>query len=466
MTGAGPYDDLLAGSARLRVALALGDQEREQRLRPALETDPDLLVVAQCLGADQLVEVVETQRLDGVIVACDVHRLTDATLRQLDRRGPPLVVLDRDPTAERWHELRGVVLPLDADASAVSNAVKSVRRGQRPVTQTRPTTPADPPVQPSGADLVRNVIVVTGGHGSPGRSTVAINLATALGAAAPTALVDLDLSSPSIAAYLDLDPSRNICTLGHAVREDAFGWTRALADELQSLGPASSHGQVLCGLPKRELRSSITPGLIERLVAELARRHRYVVLDVGAELLGTGPIPNGHRAALGCATNTLLVTSADLIGLWHMRTALATLESQQLTLDQAHLVINRFDARHHHGRSEIEWHLGVATAAVIPYDQRGMQRAVAEQRPVVLDGSSRAGRALLGLSERLHQDRLRLAPGARRHAAQPWWRRWHPPAFLRVRGPGLQSDRSAPGARPLTADPIAVTGSPEAERPW
>jgi Flp pilus assembly CpaE family ATPase len=463
MTDVGQYDDLLAGGSRLRVALALGDQEREQRLRPALETDPDLLVVAQCLGADQLVEVVETQRLDGVIVACDVHRLTEAVLRQLDRRGPFLVVLDRDPTAERWQDLRGVVLPLAADAAAVASAVKSARRGPRPVHQARSTKPADPPVQPSDADAVRNVIVVSGGHGSPGRSTVAINLATALGAAAPTVLVDLDLSSPSIAAYLDLDPSQNICTLGHTVREEAFGWTRALADELQPIGQASPNGQVLCGLPKRELRSSITPGLIERLVAELARRHRYVVLDVGAELLGSGPIPNGHRAALGCATNTLLVTSADLIGLWHTRSALATLESQQLTRDQAHLVINRFDARHHHGRSEIEWHLGVPTAAVIPHDQRGVQRAVAEQRPVVLDGSSRAGRALLGLSERLHQDRLRLPPDARGRAADPWWRQL---TFLRARGPGRPSDRPATGGRPLTADPIAVTGSPEAERPW
>ncbi|MBV9354438.1 MAG: hypothetical protein JO023_02810 [Chloroflexi bacterium] len=466
MTDAGQYDDLLAGGSRLRVALALGDQEREQRLRPALETDPDLLVVAQCLAADQLVEVVETQRLDGVIVACDVHRLTEAVLRQLDRRGPPLVLLDRDPRAERWQDLRGVVLPLDVEAAAVASAIKSARRGQRPVHQARPTIAAEPPVQPSEADSVRNVIVVGGSHGSPGRSTVAINLATALGAAASTVLVDLDLSSPSIAAYLDLDPSQNICTLGHTVGEDGLGWTRALADELQPMGQASPHGRVLCGLPKRELRSSITPGLIERLVAELARRHRYVVLDVGAELLGSGPIPNGHRAALGCATKTLLVTASDLIGLWHMRTALATLASQQLSLDQAHLVINRFDARHHHGRSEIEWHLGVPTAAVIPYDQRGVQRAVAEQRPVVLDGSSRAGRALLGLGERLHQDRLRLPPEPRRDASEPWWRRWRPPAFLRTPAPGRPSGRPTAGGRPLMADPIGVTGSPEAKRPW
>src|SRR5262249_31665531 len=157
-------------------------------------------------------------------------------------------------------------------------------------------------------------------------------------------------------------------------------------------------------------------------------------------------------------------TSADLIGLWHMRTALATLESQQLKPDQAHLVINRFDAHHHHARSEIEWHLGVPTAGVIPYDQRGVQRAVAEQRPVVLDGSSRAGRALLGLGERLHQDRLRLPSEARQHTAQPWWHRWRAADLLRSWRAAHPVDRPAPTGPTLAVDPIHVTG--EAEPPW
>jgi hypothetical protein len=78
--------------------------------------------------------------------------------------------------------------------------------------------------------------------------------------------------------------------------------------------------------------------------------------------------------------------------------------------ERVRLVINRYDRRFHNGRAEIEWALGVPAAALIPQDQTGVQRAIAAQRPVVLDAGSRAGRALLELAERLHAGRLTLAP--------------------------------------------------------
>ena len=50
---------------RLRLALGLGDQELEQRLRPAFDAADDVLVAAQCLAADQVVEAVESRRHDS-----------------------------------------------------------------------------------------------------------------------------------------------------------------------------------------------------------------------------------------------------------------------------------------------------------------------------------------------------------------------------------------------------------------
>jgi hypothetical protein len=59
--------------------------------------------------------------------------------------------------------------------------------------------------------------------------------------------------------------------------------------------------------------------------------------------------------------------------------------------------------------------------AVIPLDHAGVQRAIAEQRPAVMDRSSRAGRALLTLAETLNEGKLSvpLADDVRR----TWWRR-------------------------------------------
>jgi Flp pilus assembly CpaE family ATPase len=273
---------------------------------------------------------------------------------------------------------------------------------------------------------------VAGGAGSPGRTTVALNLAVALGAAAPTAMVELDLCAPAAAAYLDADPSRNVCTLAHAVRDDPRVWSAALADELQPLHSCSPHASLLCGPPKREMRTSVGPAFVEQLIDEVAQRYRWVILDVGGELLGMDIAAATHRAALCRAEHVLLVTAPDLLGLWHARTALDQFE-RLLGLERrrVNLVLNRYDLRFHHSRQEIEWHLGAPVVGVIPFDHTGQQRAMSEQRPLVVDGSSRAGRALLHLAERLNDAKLRLpAPADVGVSPRPWWRRLlrRPPA--------------------------------------
>ena len=397
-------------------------------MRPALEAADDVRVVAQCLSADQLLQVVESGQADAVVVAWSLHRLTDAVLEQLDRPGRIVVVLAADPRDVRWQNRTGPVLPVDADGATVHQALKAARPGVRSMNRTRAVAepialkPADAIPAPGG-----QVIAVTGGVGSPGRTTLAINLAAALGAGAATVLVEADLCAPAIAAYLDRDPTRNPCTLAHAVREDARLWDVALADELQPIGPERISTLVLCGPPRREMRASIGPAVIEQLISELSHHFRWVVLDVGPDVHGMDSAATAHRAALVRAHQVLLVSGADLVALWHARTALDQLERLVgIEPRRVNLVLNRHDPRFHHSRHEVEWHLGAPVAAVIPFDHMAMQRATSAQLPVVLDSSSRASRALFGLAERLNDGkplRLRPATGSNGGARLPWWRR-------------------------------------------
>ena len=437
---------------RLRVALALGDQEHEQRLRPALEDDPDLVVAAQCLAADQLVGIVQTRQVDAVVLAWGLHRLSEDVVRQLERSGLPLVLLVQPTDVDRWQGRRVAVLPLDADAATVRAGLHAARRGERLAVHRDRV--ADTPADRHGVrPTEHSILAVAGGHGSPGRTTLAINLAVALGSVAPTVLVDADLTSPSVLAYLDRDPSRNICTLAHAVRENTQAWPRVVRDELQPLSARTPEAQVVCGLPKPEMRSSVSPSLVERLVSELSASARYLVLDVGAELLGVDGAAAVHRTALAAAHHVLLMASAELVGLWHARNALGQLE-RQLQIDRTRiaLVLNRYDARQHHARAEIEWHLGLPAVAVIPHDYAAAQRAVADQRPLVLDSTSRAARAILGLAERVHQGRVHLPAEAPVRRPSDW---------LRGRWPELTLPWRA--ARPTTA---VATADAERERGW
>jgi len=144
-------------------------------------------------------------------------------------------------------------------------------------------------------------------------------------------------------------------------------------------------------------------------VEALTAHYRNVVLDVGAAVLGeAGAV---HRTALRMATRVLLVAAPDLTGLWQAKAAMR-LWRDHLHLDDDRLafVLAGHDPRHHHSRSEIEFALGLPVAAVIPHDHRALQRALAEQRPLVLDDKSRAARALLDLAGRVHGGEIDLPP--------------------------------------------------------
>jgi MinD superfamily P-loop ATPase len=258
------------------------------------------------------------------------------------------------------------------------------------------------------------VLAVCSGHGSPGSTTVAVNLAVALGAAVPTILVDAALVAPGVAAALRLNRSRSLVMLAHDDPRTPEEWDRALTQETQSLAARSPYGRALCGVPKPALRAAVSGPFVADLVARLRERFRYVVLDLGdvADLAAADPsIARAHRAALAGADHVCLVARPDPVGVWRAQEARDALWGHAAVVpEQTSLVLNHYDARHHHRRGEIEWALGIPAAAVVPHDYGRVQRALGELRPVVLDQRSAAGWALLDFAERAFGGRLTLPP--------------------------------------------------------
>lgn len=431
-TSQGAPTTWIDAGGRIRLAAGLGDPERERIVLSALQATDDIMVVERCLSADQLLACAQRGQIDAVLIGADLHRLTDGRLEELARLRVPLVLLAPDPDDACWQSFSGALLPLHADPESVLQALLAVLRGERPGPSVRrpvieDVAEATEPVEGSGTAL--STIAVAGGHGSPGRTTVALGLAAALGAVASTVLVDVDLASPSLAACLDADPTRNLSMLVYAEPDTPRDWDRAIAQEVQPLHSRSPHGVVLCGVPKPEMRSAIPARFAERLVSALQQRYRYVILDVGVGLLGPEAVV--QRTALALAQQVLVVSAADIAGLWQTRVALGFLQGQcDLPPERIALVINRYDRRYHHGRAEIEWALGIPAAAVVPHDYPAMQRALAAQHPVILEHHSKAARALIDLAERVHGDRILLPP----EASATTGRRWSPWCHLPVPG--------------------------------
>ena len=508
---------------RLRVAAGLGDAEREQELLGALSAPElaDAWTTERCLTADQVLERLGRGQADVLLLAGDLHRLSERHLDAIAGAGVPLVLLAGDGERHRWHASlppSTVLLALDAPADEVLAAlaallgvdpaaeaataiartggdiefgeterVERVERAGRgtldpagagvSATTDRLETAAVPtaateeasesgqvtraawsaPCAPLAPLDLLTVLTVAGGPGSPGRTTVAVSLAAALGAAAPTVLVDLDFDAPAVCQHLNLDPTRNVYMVAHAEPATPREWERALVEEAQPLSHRAPHGVVLCGVPKAEMRAGVSADFVGRLLEELRQRYRYVVLDTGAECFGPHAVV--HRSALAAADHVLLVAAADVVGLSQAQTALARLRGP-LGIDRSRtaLVINRHDRRYHYDRRQIEWALETATAAIIPFDHAGVERALAAQRPLVLDARSRAGRALLDLAERTYGGHVVLPPEATsgRRLRWPGWRTWTPTAWPTAWSTARLRDLSPPARSPRRHTPASM----------
>jgi len=426
----------------LRLVVGLGDQDREQQLLPPLQDAGTVTVVVRCLSADQLLQCVGNQVVDAALVAASLHRLADDLLTELLRSDLPLVVLVAPADAPAWRDTRATILPLDASPDVVRAALlataQGAGRGTRSPTRDAPSaqgqhtqagstdagrsaprmkgardahepsvtseTPAIATGEPSTGIAV---VAIWSGPGSPGRTTLAVNMAAALGLVMPTVLVDADLDAPSVTAALDLDPTRNIGMLAHGDPQMAREWEHAISQEVQPLTPQSPQSVVLGGLSRPAMRDALTRRFSDRLVVELQRRYRFVILDIGTRLDGTDGA--FHRVLLEAAGQILLVVAADLVGLWRGRVALDQLALlPQISRCRVALVLNGYDRRYHHDVAAVSRALGVPVAAVIPHDDRGVQRALAEQRPVIFDRRSKAGQAVLDLAGRMHGGSIAL----------------------------------------------------------
>src|SRR5438105_9452683 len=117
------------GSALLRLAVALGDPERERILLPYLSQREEITVSVRCLAAEQLIAAAREGRADVAVVASDLHRLAPAGLTDL-RRMLRLVVLAPEPDAPRWEDVADAVLPVTIEPEVLAVAILALARGE------------------------------------------------------------------------------------------------------------------------------------------------------------------------------------------------------------------------------------------------------------------------------------------------------------------------------------------------
>ena len=298
------------------------------------------------------------------------------------------VVVVAKPTARLWEQaLRAGVREIIAAGADDDQVHEALARAEAAAARRQAT---------SGAAVVREevprgrVITVLSPKGGAGKTTVATNLATELGRAAPgrVAIVDLDLQFGDVASALALGPQS---TVADAARLDGRLDSTAIKVFLEP-HPSGLYALVAPHFPaEADEVPAATAGLV---IDILAAEFSYVVVDTAAGL------DEYALAAAERSDDLVLVCVTDVPSVRGLRKALDVLDLLGMTKQQRHLVLNRSDDRVGLSARDVEATLGVPVHASVP-TSRSVQIAINQGSPVVeSDPRTPAARALADLSRR------------------------------------------------------------------
>ena len=388
------------------VLTAVANAVWESDLVSALERGAlGVTVVRRCVDLADLLATAASGQAQAALLSADLRRLDRDALVQLAAAGVAVVGLvpPGDEEAERKLRQLGVtqVLPSDSTAEQVSAAVLAAVQATPGADAVRdwadpraalPDLPGAAADEPPVALGSGRVVAVWGPTGAPGRTTVAVGLATELAAQGrPTLLVDGDVYGGVIAQVLGvLDEAPGLAAAARLANGGRLDLP-ALAGLSRSLSPSL---RLLSGIARADRWPELRPASLD-VVLDLARSLASVtVIDCGfcleqdEELTfdTAAPRRNGAtQAFLEQADTVVAVGSADPVGLQRLVRGLGELKELLPSVTPT-VVVNRLRASAVPGNAEAEIraalarYAGVDALTTIPLDLAGLDAAVASGR--------------------------------------------------------------------------------------
>jgi len=392
------------------VLLAVTGAPWEAEVVRRAEQAPGIRVVRRCVDIADVLGAAASGQARAVLLAEDLPRLTTDAVAALHARRIAVVALvdpadSGEPTGgeDRLGRM-GIerILPADVGAEDLVRAITDAVESGPPATTSHfaggfvpfsSATVANP--DPGGFDQLSGtgrVIAVWGPTGAPGRSTVAVGLATELAArGVSTLLADADVYGGTVAQLLGmLDETSGLAAAARSAGSGSLD-VAVLARQARQLDP---HLLVLTGLSRADRWTELRPTAVESVWSTARLLAPCTVVDAGfciesdEEISFDTLAPRRNGATLATleeADEVIVVGTADPVGLTRLIRALHELRAA-VPSATPRVVVNRVRAGSL-GNSPadavaeaLSRYAGVQAAALLPFDQAACDAALSQGR--------------------------------------------------------------------------------------
>jgi Flp pilus assembly CpaE family ATPase len=392
------------------ILLAVTGAPWEAEVVRRAEQAPGIRVVRRCVDIADVLGAAASGQARAVLLAEDLPRLTTDAIAALHARRIAVVALV-DPAdsgestgGEDRLSRMGIerILPADVGAEDLARAITDAVESGPPATTSHfaggfvpfsSATVANP--DPGGFDQLSGtgrVIAVWGPTGAPGRSTVAVGLATELAArGVSTLLADADVYGGTVAQLLGmLDETSGLAAAARSAGSGSLD-VAVLARQARQLDP---HLLVLTGLSRADRWTELRPTAVESVWSTARLLAPCTVVDAGfciesdEEISFDTLAPRRNGATLATleeADEVIVVGTADPVGLTRLIRALHELRAA-VPSATPRVVVNRVRAGSL-GNSPadavaeaLSRYAGVQAAALLPFDQAACDAALSQGR--------------------------------------------------------------------------------------
>ena len=337
----------------LRVITLAGDAPREPEVAAAITRQPALELVLRCVDRVEALAAIRGGSIDVAVAVGPVAWFDYQCLQEFHARKVRVLGLANDPVQVEGLEVAGFeVVPPHQGVADIPELLE----------ESAPSA-----AQESSCDTGR-VIAVWGAKGAPGRTTVAIELASTLALSEPgTLLLDADLYGGDIAQILGV--TAELPGLVALTRQGAKGDLagRSWSEELRR---AELHGPAFVpGLLRAELWEEVSAFGWSAVLEAAPGSFRFTVTDIGFCLEPSRAVPGRNeiaRCTVSAADQVIAVVRADPVGVKNFLWALNDIRDLELA-ERVLVVLNRVrPGEAKDVRSVFKRHLGRLPVTEIP----------------------------------------------------------------------------------------------------